>query len=155
MRFKSRQSKPFQVFAVSGVNTISFGIKADEKAKKGLLGFAVERIDPAADERYTMPGFKVFRSLIPKPTEDTHVTTWDHPIQSLVWDDFTAKPDHEYEYVFHPLKGKPKKLDRSAKPISIRVRPNRCSATVRELTTCSSIAVSPVARHTGASSVLS
>lgn len=122
MRFKSRQSKPFQVFAVSGVNTISFGIKADEKAKKGLLGFAVERIDPAADERYTMPGFKVFRSLIPKPTEDTHVTTWDHPIQSLVWDDFTAKPDHEYEYVFHPLKGKPKKLDRSAKPISIKVK---------------------------------
>jgi phosphatidylserine/phosphatidylglycerophosphate/cardiolipin synthase-like enzyme len=122
MRFKSRQSKPFRIFAVSGVNTISFGIKADEKAKKGLLGFAVERIDPAADERYTMPGFKVFRSLIPKPTEDTHATTWDHPIQSLVWDDFTAKPDHEYEYVFHPLKGKPKKLDRSAKPISIRVK---------------------------------
>ena len=122
MRFKSRQSKPFQVFAVSGVNTISFGIKADEKAKKGLLGFAVERIDPAADERYTMPGFKVFRSLVPKPTEDTHVTTWDHPIQSLVWDDFTAKPDHEYEYVFHPLKGKPKKLDRTAKPINIRVK---------------------------------
>lgn len=122
MRFKSRQSKPFRVFAVSGVNTISFGIKADEKAKKGLLGFAVERIDPEADERYTMPGFKVFPSVIPKPTEDTHVTTWDHPIQSLVWDDFTAKPDHEYEYVFHPLKGKPKNLDRSAKPVSIRVK---------------------------------
>jgi phosphatidylserine/phosphatidylglycerophosphate/cardiolipin synthase-like enzyme len=122
MRFKSRQSKPFQVFAVTGVNTISFGIKADENAKKGLLGFAVERVDPAADERYTMPGFKVFRSLIPKPNQDTHVSTWDHPIQSLVWDDFTAKPDHEYEYVFHPLKGKPKKLDRSAKPVSIRVK---------------------------------
>ena len=122
MRFKSRQSKPFQVFAVSGINTISFGIKADENAKKGLLGFAVERIDPVADERYTMPGFKVFRSLIPKPTEDTHVSTWDHPIQSLVWDDFTAKPDHEYEYVFHPLKGKPKNIDRSAKPVSIRVK---------------------------------
>jgi phosphatidylserine/phosphatidylglycerophosphate/cardiolipin synthase-like enzyme len=122
MRFKSKQSKPFQVFAVTGVNTISFGIKADQTAKKGLLGFAVERVDPAADERYTMPGFKVFESLIPKPNEDTHVTTWDHPVQSLVWDDFTAKPDHEYEYVFHPLKGKPKNLDRSAKPISIRVK---------------------------------
>ena len=122
MRFKSRQSKPFQVFAVTGVNTISFGIKADEKAKKGLLGFAVERIDPEADEHYTMPGFKVFRSLIPKPNEDTHVSTWDHPIQSLVWDDFTAKPDHEYEYVFHPLRGKPKNLDRSAEPVSITVK---------------------------------
>lgn len=121
MRFKSPKSTSFQVFAVSGVNTISFGIKAGEKARKGLLGFAVERIDPAANERYTMPGFKVFRSLIPKPTGDTHVTTWDHPVQSFVWDDFTAKPNHEYEYVFHPIKGKPKNLDRE-KPVRIRVK---------------------------------
>jgi phosphatidylserine/phosphatidylglycerophosphate/cardiolipin synthase-like enzyme len=50
------------------------------------------------------------------------VSTWDHPIQSFVWDDFTAKPNHEYEYVFHPIKGKPKNLDRSEKPVSIKVR---------------------------------
>ncbi|HKG47196.1 MAG TPA: hypothetical protein VKB02_10740 [Pyrinomonadaceae bacterium] len=42
MRFKSRQTKPFQVFAVTGVNTVSFGIKADEKGKKGLLGFGFD-----------------------------------------------------------------------------------------------------------------
>jgi phosphatidylserine/phosphatidylglycerophosphate/cardiolipin synthase-like enzyme len=121
MRFKSPASNRFQVFAISGVNTISFGIKASDAAKKGLLGFAVERVDPAADERYTMPGFKVFPSVIPKPTSDTQVSTWDHPVQSLVWDDFTAKPDHDYEYIFHPIKGKPKNLDRSEKPVSIKV----------------------------------
>lgn len=122
MRFKSPQSKSFQVFAVSGVNTISFGIKASEKAKEGLLGFAVERFDPAADERYIMPGFKVFRSVIPNPMPDVPVSTWEHPVQSFVWDDFTAKPDHEYKYLFYPLKGTPKNLDRSAKPVPIRVR---------------------------------
>jgi len=122
MRFKSPNSSAFQIFAVTGINTISFGIKAGKKAREGLLGFAVERLDPAADERYTMPGFKVFKSRIPNPNEDTHVTTWDHPVQSLVWDDFTAKADHEYEYIFHPLKGKPKNLDRSEKPICIRVK---------------------------------
>ena len=122
MRFKSPKSNKFQVFAITGINTISFGIKASESAKKGLLGFAVERIDPDEDEHYTVPGFKVFRSVVPKPTKDTHVSTMDHPVQSLVWDDFTAKPDHEYEYVFHPIKGKPKKLDRSEKPVSIRVK---------------------------------
>jgi len=87
-----------------------------------LLGFAVERIDPAADERYTMPKFKVFKSVIPRPNQDTQVTTWDHPIQSLVWDDFTAKANHEYEYIFHPIKGKPNNLDRSEKPVRIRVK---------------------------------
>jgi phosphatidylserine/phosphatidylglycerophosphate/cardiolipin synthase-like enzyme len=122
MRFKSAPSKKFQVFAITGVNTISFGIKASDSGKKGLLGFAVERVDPAAKERYTMPGFKVFPSVVRNPSDETQVTTWDHPIQSLVWDDFTGKPNHKYEYIFHPIKGKPKNLDRSEKPISIKVR---------------------------------
>ena len=122
MRFKSPASSSYQVFAVSGVNTISFGIQASEEARRGLLGFAVERIDPTENERYIMPGYKVFRSVIPNPTEDTAVSTWEHPVQSFVWDDFTAKPDREYEYLFYPIKGTPKKLDRKAQPIHIRVR---------------------------------
>lgn len=122
MRFKSPQSDSYQVFAVGGVNTISFGIQASKAARSGLLGFAVERISPSEDEQYFMPGFKVFHSIIPQPAEDTFVSTWEHPVQSFVWDDFTAKPDHEYEYLFHPIKGRPKKLDRSAEPIHIRVR---------------------------------
>ena len=122
MRFKSPSSNLFQVFAVTGVNTISFGINASEEAKSGLLGFAVERVDPAKNERYTMPGFKVFESVIPNPAPETQVSTWDHPVQSFVWDDFTAKDNHEYEYVFHPIKGTPKNLDRSAKPFSIKVQ---------------------------------
>jgi hypothetical protein len=76
------------------------------------------------------------------------VTTWDHPVQSLVWDDFTAKADHEYEYIFHPLKGKAKNLDRSEKPICIRVKTELSSA--RELTTSSSIAALQAARPTAA-----
>jgi phosphatidylserine/phosphatidylglycerophosphate/cardiolipin synthase-like enzyme len=122
MRFKSRPKNSYQVFAVSGVNTISFGIHASEEAKRGLLGFAVERIDPKEKERYFMPGFKVFQSVLPSPTPSTLVSTWEHPIQSFVWDDFTAKPDREYQYLFYPIKGIPKNLDRSAKPIRIKVK---------------------------------
>ncbi|RPI94783.1 MAG: hypothetical protein EHM40_05415 [Chloroflexi bacterium] len=122
MRFKSQSTSPYQVFTVTGVNTISFGIQASEEAKRGLLGFAVERIDPTENERYIMPGFKVFPSVVPFPTPDMSVSTWEHPIQSFVWDDFTAKPGHEYEYLFYPIKGKPKNLDRSFEPIHIRVQ---------------------------------
>src|SRR5688572_23160176 len=122
MRFKSKPAGGFQVFAVAGINTVSFGVKATTAAKRGLLGFGVERADRDEDEKYVMPGFKVFKSLIPHPTEETRVSTMDHPIQSLVWDDFTAKPDHEYEYTFQPLKGEPKNIDRSAAPIKIKIR---------------------------------
>lgn len=120
MRFKSDKQSGFQVFAVAGVNTVSFAIEATKAAQKGLLGFGVERADPAEDERYAIPGFKVFRSVVPHPTKDTRASTFEHPIQSFVWDDFTAKPGRRYTYFFHPIKGKPKKLDRRA-PISIAI----------------------------------
>jgi hypothetical protein len=122
MRFKSRKTDGYQVFAVSGTNTVSFGIDFDDADTKGLLGFAVERSDPAENQRYFMFGYKVFPSVIPSPDNTTTVKTFDHPVQSFVWDDFTAKPDRTYEYFFHPLKGTPKNLDRSARPILIEVR---------------------------------
>jgi len=122
MRFKSRKTDGYQVFAVAGTNTVSFGIDADGADTKGLLGFAVERSDPKEHERYFMFGFKVFPSVIPNPDANTVVKTFDQPVQSFVWDDFTAKDGRAYEYFFHPLKGTPKNLDRSARPISIAVR---------------------------------
>lgn len=85
------------------------------------MGFAVERVDPEEDERFFMKGFKVFRSVIPEPNEETEVSTFEHPIQSFVWDDFTGKPGRKYTYRFCPLRGKPKNLNRSAKPIPIEV----------------------------------
>src|SRR5688572_12338152 len=101
MRFKSAKSQGFQIFAVSGINTISFAITATDTARKELLGFAVERIDPQENERYFMTGFKVFSAIIPHPDENTTVSTFDHPVQSLVWDDFTAKDGYKYEYLFY------------------------------------------------------
>jgi phosphatidylserine/phosphatidylglycerophosphate/cardiolipin synthase-like enzyme len=120
MRFQSNVTGGFQVFAVTGVNTVSFAVKATKAARAGLLGFAVDRAHKGRTRR--MRGFKVFQSVIPKPTAKTEVSTHDHPIQSLVWDDFTAQPGEKYEYVFHPLRGEPLKLDRKAAPVSVHVR---------------------------------
>ncbi|MEO7189979.1 MAG: phospholipase D-like domain-containing protein [Vicinamibacterales bacterium] len=122
MRSKSTVVDGFQVFAVTGVNTISFAIAASATARKGLLGFAVERIDPTEHEQFFVSGFKVFKSLVPQPEETLAVSTHQHPVQSLVWDDFTAKPDREYTYQFHPLRGQPKNIDRSAAAVPITVR---------------------------------
>lgn len=121
MRFRSARTNGFRIFAVSGTNTISFAIEATAAAKKGLLGFAVERAEGNGAAR-RMPGFKVFRSIVPKPDRNTRVSTWDHPVQSFVWDDFTGKPDTPYTYTFRPLRGTPQKLDRSAPPVAIKTR---------------------------------
>src|SRR5262245_31922777 len=121
MRFKSPQTDGFQAFAVSGVNTISFASSASEEAKRGRLGFAVERGLKGKKPEF-QPGFKAFRSLVPHPTKDTRVSTKDHPVQSFVWDDFTATPESEYLYRFHPIRGTPTDPDRNAVPVEIRVR---------------------------------
>jgi phosphatidylserine/phosphatidylglycerophosphate/cardiolipin synthase-like enzyme len=121
VRFRSDVVGGYRVFAVAGVNTVSFGIDRSGADVNGLLGFAVERIDPARKERYFMRGFKVFPSVIRYPDQGTVVSTYEHPVQSLVWDDFTARPDAEFTYLFHPLKGTPKNLDRSSEPIPITV----------------------------------
>lgn len=122
MRFKSARVGGYQIFAVAGTNTISFGIDFEQANTAGILGFAIERIDKVEDQRFFTYGFKVFPSVIKYPDKNTAVKTNDHPIQSFVTDDFTAKPDREYEYLFYPIKGLPKNLDRSARPISIKVR---------------------------------
>jgi phosphatidylserine/phosphatidylglycerophosphate/cardiolipin synthase-like enzyme len=122
MRFKSDKRDGFQVFAVTGINTVSFAITATATARRKLLGFAVERADPEENERYFMPGFKVFKAVIPHPDENTKVSTFDHPVQSFVWDDFTGKSGRTYDYFFYPIRGEARNLDHSAAPIPIQVQ---------------------------------
>jgi phosphatidylserine/phosphatidylglycerophosphate/cardiolipin synthase-like enzyme len=122
MRFRSRTAAAGRVYAVTGTNSVSFAIAASDRTKDGLLGFAVRRYDLAAGTDAWMPGFKVFRSLTPEPSADTRVSTYDQPVQSFSWDDFTCEPDHRYRFVFHPLKGAPDHLLRSATPLTLSIR---------------------------------
>ena len=122
MRFASKTVNGFRVYAVTGINTVSFGITATAAARKNLLGFGVEREDVQENQKYAIYGFKVFESVLPTPDANTQVSTMDHPVQSFVWDDFTAKENRKYTYWFHPLRGKPKNLDRSAAPVRITIK---------------------------------
>ena len=121
MRYKSKQQKGYTIFAVAGIDVVSFGIDFTNAHTNGLLGFAVERHDITEDERYFMKGFKVFKEVFPNPTENLLVSTMEQPVQSFVWDDFTAKPAHDYEYFFYPVRGKPKFLNLQ-QPLKIKIK---------------------------------
>ena len=122
MRFRSRTAAAGRVYAVTGTNTVSFAVVASDVTKAGLLGFAVRRYDLAAGTDEWMPGFKVFHTLVPNPLPGQRVSTYDQPVQSFTWDDFTCQPGSRYRYVFHPLKGTPEKLVRSATPLTLTIR---------------------------------
>lgn len=120
MRFRSRSVRGIRAYAVCGVNTVSFAFTATDFARKGLLGFCVERAAEGGPFLW-LRGFKVFRSLVPDPKPEDDVSTYTHPIQALVWDDFTLRPGTTYTYRFHPMRGTPAKPRRNL-PIVITVR---------------------------------
>ena len=122
MRSKSIKTGGYIVYAVSGTNTVSFAIDFRDADTKGLLGFAVERLNKMNGDRKFMEGYKVFESIIPYPNMFTVANTYSHPVQSFVWDDFSCYDNTVYEYLFYPLKGEPKNIDRTAKPISVEIK---------------------------------
>ena len=121
MRVKSEETNGYIIYAVSGTNTISFAIDFRKADIKGLLGFAVERINKRYGERKYMDGFKVFKEIISEPTIEYPANTYSHPVQSFVWDDYACYDDTAYEYLFYPLKGTPSNIDRSTMPVKISV----------------------------------
>lgn len=88
--------------------------------RKDLLGYAIERteLDLAGHvvERYWLRGIKRFKDKDKGLPPGTPVSTTDHPIQSFLWADYTAKAGTRYVFRIVPLYGTVKnaKLDDAA-----------------------------------------
>lgn len=89
-------------------------------ARKDLLGFGIERaeLDLAGNEveRYWMRGIKRFKDKDKGLPPGTPVSTAEHPIQSFIWADYTAKAGTRYLFRIVPVYGTVKnpKLDDAA-----------------------------------------
>ncbi len=113
-----------RVRAIAGTYTVLFALDADKTRRDGLLGFALRRQEPAANEDYWLKGLKVFRSVVPKPKKGQRYTTLEHPIQSFLWGDYTAKPGRKYIYTIRPVYGAPKNL-KYGDDIEVRIETER------------------------------
>ena len=89
-------------------------------ARQDLLGYAIERVelDSAGNEveRYWLRGIKRFKDKDKGLPPGTPVSSAEHPIQSFLWADYTAKASTHYLFRIVPLYGKVKnpKLDDAA-----------------------------------------
>lgn len=98
--------------------------------RKDLLGYAIERaeLDLAGNEveRYWMRGIKRFKDKDKGLPPGTPVPTAEHPIQSFLWADYTAKAGTRYQFRIVPLYGTPKNptLDDAA-AVTLDVRAER------------------------------
>jgi len=76
------------------------------------MGFAIERTDHdvVPVEKHPLWSFKTFKSVVPVPVASQKYSTFDHPIQSFYWGDYSATPGHRYTYRVVPRFGHPKNL---------------------------------------------
>lgn len=116
---KKATNGPLSVHAVAGTYVVLLGMDMEEKSSKGMLGFAIERTDHTEGERYWLRGFKTFEETNPGVAGGL-VSTLEHPVQSFLWGDFTAKTRHSYTYRIVALRGKPKGLIQ-AESVEVRV----------------------------------
>ena len=119
MRFRKNENK-ITVTAVTGTYVVLLSMDMDKTDTDGLLGFAIERVDHKDDEKYFLKGFKRFKYADDEISLDLLFTTFEHPVQSFIWEDFTAKPGRQYTYNIIPVSGKPKNLQYGS-PCSIEV----------------------------------
>jgi phosphatidylserine/phosphatidylglycerophosphate/cardiolipin synthase-like enzyme len=80
---------------------------AKDGKEKGLLGFAIKRLDLSERKEVWLKGFLTFEINASSHFPGTPVSTWENPIQDFNWGDYTAKPGHTYVYTIVPVRGVP------------------------------------------------
>ncbi len=100
----------FDVRGIGGSHVVLLAIDATKAARQGLLGFAFKRTDAAENQSFWLKGLKVFRETVPQPSPGQRYSSLEHPIQSFLWGDYSAKPGRTYEFVIRPVYGTPRNL---------------------------------------------
>ena len=75
-----------------------------------LMGFAFKRQVVGGPPTDWLKGLKVFKKQEPDPKPNMQYSTFENPIQSFLWSDFTAQPDTEYEFTIAAMYGQPGSL---------------------------------------------
>jgi phosphatidylserine/phosphatidylglycerophosphate/cardiolipin synthase-like enzyme len=125
-----KQAGDFRVKAIAGTHTVLMAIDCAEPRRHGLLGFAFKRESPGGGEAKWLRSQKVFQSVVPNPktardpndpSQPARFSTWDHPVQSFLWSDYTAEPGKTYKFTIVPMYGQPGALQ-PAPALEIEVR---------------------------------
>ncbi len=117
----SNQQGALRLHAIAGTRVILTALDIDEDKRAGLMGFALKRELAAGPAGDWLKGLKVFRKNEPNPKPTAQYSTFDNPIQSFLWSDFTAKPDTDYRITVVARYGHPGNLHTGGS-VSVTIR---------------------------------
>jgi len=120
---RKKASRLVTVRAISGTHVVFLAFNMKESDAKGLMGFAIQRIDLTEDETTWLRGNKTFASIRPS-TGIEDASSHEHPFQAFQWADYSAKPGYRYRYRVIPMYGSPGALaEKAATSITIDTEP--------------------------------
>ena len=106
MRVTKREGA-LSVRAIAGTHGVLMALDCVESKLAGLMGFAIKRQIGDVPGQDWLKGLKVFKSLDAAPKRGAEYSTFENPIQSFLWSDYTAQPDTQYTYTVAAMYGRP------------------------------------------------
>jgi phosphatidylserine/phosphatidylglycerophosphate/cardiolipin synthase-like enzyme len=100
--------KGVTVQVIAGTHNVLLGFDLTDEARKGCMGFSIERIDldPPNPGRRWLPNLLRFKA----DANGDDVTTARAPLQRFRWGDYTVYPGKRYRYRVVPRYGTPEQL---------------------------------------------
>ena len=96
-------NKKISVHAVAGTHVVLIGLNASDEARKGLLGFTIEKKGSRGGFKPLRGGARAFENYDVGKSADSRTA----PIQSMMWSDYTAQPNKSYTFKVIPVYGRP------------------------------------------------
>lgn len=113
------------VNAIAGTEVILLGLNATAEAARGLLGFAIYRLDHQANKRFWLRGDG--RTFGQPETGDAKSppSSLKAPIQAFLWGDYLVDQSRTYTYRVAPMYGEPGKL-RQGEAVEVTITTESC-----------------------------
>jgi phosphatidylserine/phosphatidylglycerophosphate/cardiolipin synthase-like enzyme len=107
-----RTSDGLTAMATAGAYVVLIGWDMAEKTirQRKVLGFSIRRTRIEDGEVVWLGGFKTFQSVEPNPPPGEPVSSFDHPLQTFQWADYSVRPGMTYTYRVIARTGKPDDL---------------------------------------------
>ena len=106
----TKQQGGISIRGIAGNHVILMALNCAEEKLNGLMGFAFKRETVGGPPTDWLNGLKVFKELSPDPSPGSEYSTFENPIQSFLWSDYTVQPDTEYKFTIAAMYGAPGKL---------------------------------------------
>lgn len=111
---RKKTTDNLSVQCIAGSHVVLIGWSYPEELCEALAGFALHRTDHEGEEASWLRGMKTFEATDPGLPHGSLYSTRQHPIQSFMWSDYSAKPGRKYTYKIVALKGVPNALAEAA-----------------------------------------